>query len=196
MASAVDICNLALSHFGQDASIDAIEPPDGSAEAEHAARFYPIALKELLEEFDWSFARKRSTLAELTNDRDDFAYKLALPSDVVQLRRLLPDGYVDDQNDGAVYQREGTSIYTDSSPATLVYTYALTDTTKFSPLFVVALSWRLASYLDGPIRKDMTGKSQMALRQVSDRIAGQAKASDANADKKRASHTSTAVGAR
>jgi len=196
MTSKVDICNLALSHFGQDASIDAIEPPDGSVEAEQAARFYPIALNELLEEFDWSFARTRATLAELTNDRDDFAYRYALPANFLQLRRLLPEGYSDDQNDSAVYQREGSSVYTDESVATLVYTYLLDDPTKFSPLFVVTLSWRLASYLVGPITKDRSGKSQSALRQVSDRLAGQAKASDGNADKKKASHTSTAAGAR
>ena len=41
MASEVDICNLALSHFGQDTKIDAIDPPDGSAEAEQS---FSIAL--------------------------------------------------------------------------------------------------------------------------------------------------------
>lgn len=192
MASAVDICNLALSHFGQDASIDAIEPPDGSTEAEHAARFYPIALNELLEEFDWSFARKRATLAEVANDRDDVAYRYARPADCLKERRLLPDGYSDDQNDGAVYQREGDYIYSDEALATLVYTRLLTDTTKFSPLFVIALSWRLASYLVGPIVKDPSGRTQMQMRKVGDNIAGQAKASDANSDKKRATYTSTA----
>ena len=33
MATETDISNLALSHFGQDASIDSIDPPDGSVEA-------------------------------------------------------------------------------------------------------------------------------------------------------------------
>jgi hypothetical protein len=196
MASAVDICNLALSHFGQDASIDAISPPDGSAEAEHAARFYPIALNELLQEFDWTFARKRTTLAELENDRTDFAYRFARPADCLIERRLLPDGYADDQNDGVVYQREGDSIYSDEPIVTLVYTRTLTDTTKFSPLFVIALSWRLGSYIVGPVLKDPSGATQMRMRKVGDNVAGQAKASDANADKKRATHTSTAAGAR
>ena len=34
MVSKTDICNLALSHFGQAADISSIDPPDGSAEAE------------------------------------------------------------------------------------------------------------------------------------------------------------------
>ena len=65
MATETDISNLALSHFGQDASIDSIDPPDGSVEAEHAQRFLPIARDEILEAFPWSFAKRRATLAEL-----------------------------------------------------------------------------------------------------------------------------------
>ena len=33
------------------------------------------------------------------------------------------------------------------------YTRRVTDTTKFSPLFVTTLSWLLASFLAGPITK-------------------------------------------
>lgn len=196
MASEVDVCNLALSHIGQAADISAISPPDGSADADHCARFYPIARNELLEEFDWTFARKRATLAELTNDREDFAFRYARPSDCLKERRLLPDGYTDDQNDVGIWQREGDSIYTDDELSVLVYTRLLNDPTKFSPLFVIALSWRVASYIAGPILKDPTGQTAIRLRNVSDAMAGHAKVSDANLDRKRATHTSTAERAR
>lgn len=192
MASEVDICNLALSHFGQAASISSISPPDGSAEAEHCARFYPIARNEMLEDYEWTFARKRALLAELTNDRDDFAYRYALPSDCLKPRRLLPDGYSDDRNDSSVYQWEGDSIYTDEANAVLVYTFLLTDTTKFSPMFVTALSFKLAGFLVGPVVKDPTGRTQLTLGQQAERALGKAKASNANADRKRATHTATA----
>ena len=43
MATEVDICNLALAHLGDDATIASIKPPEGSAQAEKSARFYPIA---------------------------------------------------------------------------------------------------------------------------------------------------------
>lgn len=195
MASAIDICNLALSHFGQDGVISAISPPDGSAEAEHCARFYPIARDELLEMHPWTFASKRATLAELTNDREDFEYRYAVPADCLKPRRLLPDGY-DDEDHGSTFEWEGSSLYADESLATLVYTYKLTDTTKFSPLFVTALSYLLASYVVGPIRKDETGRSQQSLRQMGEALANRAAASNANADRRRASHTSTAKAAR
>jgi hypothetical protein len=196
MASKTDICNLALSHFGQAADISSIDPPDGSAEAEHCARFYPIALAEMLEAHPWTFAAKRDTLAELTNDRDDFAYKYQLPADCVKPRRLLPDGYSSDEDDGAEYQREGSYIYTDEADATLVYTYRLNDTTKFSGLFVTALSLRLASYIAGPIIKDPSGAVQDRLYQRSERKLAEAKVSDANSERSRATHTSTAARAR
>lgn len=196
MASEVDVCNLALSHIGQASDISSISPSDGSADADHCARFYPIARNELLEEFDWTFARKRGTLAELTNDREDFAYRYARPADCLKERRLLPDGYGDDQNDILNWQREGDSVYTDDELSVLVYTRLLTDPTKFSPLFVIALSWRVASYIAGPILKDPTGQTAIRLRNVSDAMAGRAKESDANLDRKRATHTSTAERAR
>ena len=58
MATEVDICNLALAHLGDDATIASLSPPEGSAQAEKAARFYPIARNTLLEMHTWNFASK------------------------------------------------------------------------------------------------------------------------------------------
>ena len=60
MASEVDICNLALSHLGDTATIASLDPPEGSAQAEHCARFYPIARDSLLEMHAWGFATSRA----------------------------------------------------------------------------------------------------------------------------------------
>lgn len=192
MASDVSICNLALSHFGQEANISSINPPDGSVEAGLCEQFYALARNELLEEFDWTFARKRDTLAQVTNDREDFGYKYALPADYLIARRLLADGYADDINDAEVFEIEGQFAYSDAQPVTLVYTKLLTDTTRFSAAFTVALSYRVAAYISGPIVKDPTGALQRSLRMASDNMAERAKKEDANADRKRATHTSTA----
>jgi len=43
VASTVDICNLALGYLGDTATVSSLNPPDGSAQAQHCARFYPIA---------------------------------------------------------------------------------------------------------------------------------------------------------
>jgi hypothetical protein len=196
MASKVDICNLALSHFGQAANISSISPPDGSAEAEHCAQFYPMALAECLEAHAWTFAKKRATLAEVTNDREDFEYKYALPADCAKPRALLPEGYTNSEDDSAVFEREGSYLYTNEANATLVYTFNLTDTTKFSGLFTMALSLKLAAYIVGPITKDPTGRTQALLADRGERKLGEAKASDANSERNRATHRSTAARAR
>ena len=72
MASAVDICNLALGHIGNKAEITAIVPPDGSAEAAQCGKFYPIARDECLSEFDWGFA-KSSSEREIPNIQFHFS---------------------------------------------------------------------------------------------------------------------------
>lgn len=185
MASEVDIVNLALTHFGQRANVSSIDPPEASAEAIHGARFYPIARDELLEEGTWTFATRRLQLTEMTNDREDWAYKYALPNLCIKPRIMLPDGYGDDLVEGVPFQLEGSALYTDAEDAHLVYTFRQTDPTKFTPLFVTALSWRLASYLSGPITKDPTGRIQKALYDRSLVELGKAESSNANASPNR-----------
>lgn len=194
MASQVDIGNLALSHFGQDANISDFD--EQSFEAELCRRFYPIARDELLEEYDWTFARTRAQLALLTNDRTDFLFKYARPANCLKERLLLAYGYTSDIDDNAVYQREGDALYSDAELATLVYTFNLTDTTKFSPMFVTAVSFLLASYIVGPITKDPSGAAGNVLRKKAMQMGGEAVVSNANADSKRVRVVSTAERAR
>lgn len=196
MASTVDICNLAMSHFGQAANISSINPPDGSAEAEHCARFYPVALVEALEFHPWTFAKKHATLAELVNDRDDFAHAYALPADCVKPRRVLPEGYTDDENDGVEFDCEGGKLFTNAANATLVYTFKQVDPTKFSGPFVTGLSLKLAAYVAGPIVKEPSGRMQALLEQRAALKLSEAAASNGNSDRHRAVHRPTARRAR
>ena len=193
MASVANICNLAFSHFGHDANVISIAPPDDSVEAQLCAQFYPIARDEALEEHAWTFATKRATLAPLVSAREDFAYAYALPADCLKPRKVLSEGYASD-SESEVFEVEDQIIYTDvPSTASLVYTYTLTSTGKFSALFTVALSLKLASYLAGPILKDATGRVQALLMQRAVFALGKAKASDSNSDTKRSTRESTAA---
>ena len=74
MASTVDICNLALAHLGDTATVASIDPPEGSAQSEHCARFYPIARDSLLEMHAWNFSMRRINLAQLTNSWPEWQY--------------------------------------------------------------------------------------------------------------------------
>ena len=174
MASEVDICNLALSHLGDDATVASLDPPEGSAQAEHCARFYPIARDSLLEMHAWGFATKRVQLAPLRSGWPEWDYAYAQPSDALNIIAILPSDATDDYSvgnaRGGAYVPQPYScevdgngadvIYTDQADAVLRYSGLVTDPTKFSPLFVMTLSWHLASMLAGPMIKGEAGASE------------------------------------
>ena len=167
MASVVDICKMALGTIGNSAEIESIDPPDGTPEADHCAAFYPIARDEFLETFVWSFATARKYLAEMTANEQantwGFAYQL--PSQMIRPLSVLEPGSTNDTESRAFLLEtlpDGQGvIYTNVEAAVLKYIYRQEDPSKFSPLFTVALSTNLASYLAGPILKDVKAKQQL-----------------------------------
>lgn len=210
MASEVDICNLALGHLGDNATVSSISPPEGSAQAEHCARFYPIARDSLLEMHYWNFSMRRLALAQLVNDWPEWQYTYGLPADVLNIISVLPQDANDDYSsrfyptDTPVFahnyspviaagrytpqpytvevRSDGTQVLmTNAENAVLRYTALVTDTSMFSPLFVVTLSWHLASMLAGPVIKGDAGAAES--KRCSTMMAAylaQAETSDAN----------------
>lgn len=219
MPSQVDICNLALSHIGDSATVSSIDPPEGSAQAEHCARFYSPALASLLEMHPWSFATLRTSLASVANPSSTYAYAYALPSDAVNLLAILAPDAKDDFSSPAqtvanVYDNPysrtiigggytpvdyttetngGQEILLTNQPsAVLRYTRMVTDTTKFPPLFTRTLSWLLAADLAGPVLKGSAGAAAAKVCiQTSDYWLAKAKDSDAS---QRQSHPRQQVG--
>jgi hypothetical protein len=159
MTSAVDICNMALSAIGERANIVGISPPDGSVNADHCARFYPQALREVVEAADWGFATKRAALAPVANTIASYEFSYALPADHVATSRVLqPDS--PDEHPGHPYLTEGGLLYCDVEQAVLRYRY-VPSVSAFSAHFVTAVSYRLAALLAGPITK--SAKTSMAM---------------------------------
>ena len=161
MASDVEIANLALAHLGDKATVASLDPPEGSAQAEHCARFYPIARDTLLEMHAWKFCTRRATLAQLDVDTFDWQFAYAEPSGALKILAVLQSAD-SSGNDGHPFETEGDAdgralIRTDVEDAVVRYIARVTDTTKFSPLFVDALAWLLASYLAGPVIKGDQG---------------------------------------
>ena len=186
MASQVDICNLALSRLGDEATVSSIDPPEGSVQASHAAKFYPIARDTLLESHTWGFATRRTTLATLSiTNPSTWKYAYATPSDAVNYIAILdPLAFKDTDVQPFVLESLITGdqvIYTDQVDAVLRYTALVTDTTKFSPLFVDSLSWLLASYMAGPLLKGEGGRTaSIAAYKMYVEVSGNSMASDAN----------------
>lgn len=190
MASEVDICNLSLGYLGDDATVSSLDPPEGSAQADHCAKFYPIARDSLLEMHEWGFATRRIALADLGSDWPQWAYAYAKPNDALKCLAVL-DPEADDDLDPKPYlleaQDDGSGlIYTNQENAVLRYTTRVTDTTRFSPLFVETLSWLLASKLGGPVLKGETGAAaSRAAYKMFNTLIGQASVSDSNQQHKR-----------
>lgn len=199
MASVVDICNLALGHFGDGAAVSSIAPPDGSAQANHCARFYPIARDALLEMRAWDFATRRVPLAVTAGTpAGSWAYEYAMPTSCACLRAVLADGQADDTATQSFIVETSDSgskvILSNTENAIARYTAIVTDPTKFSPLFVTTLSYLLASYVAGPITKDRGVVDAMYKRFLIE--LGAAATSNANAQHNPPTHTPAWLSAR
>jgi len=203
MASEIDICNLALGHLGDEANVQSIDPPDGTAQAQHCARFYAIARDATLEMHNWGFASRREDLAQLaTPTTNAWKYQYQKPVDAVKMICVLPkdiaylEGQGDDDNKYP-FVIEEDRILTNVPDAKARYVARITDPTRFSPLFVVTFSYKLAGFLAGPIIKGTAGMSvakQMA-NEAKEQLA-HASAADANTGIYKADHVPSWASAR
>jgi hypothetical protein len=205
--SEVDICNLALANLGDDATVASLDPPEGSAQADHCARFYPMARDLVLDAHRWSFATRRVSLALLSmTPPSAWLYAYALPGDALNLISVLAPDAMDDNSvcvptfsgygcapayvPGTYTPQpfvteiaaDGTSVlYTNQPNAVLRYAAQVTDPSKFPPTVVQGIAMRLSSMLAGPVLKGADGIKAAALwGDRADAWLKQAKESDAN----------------
>lgn len=202
MATEIDICNLALSRLGDSATVASIDPPEGSPQATHCAQFYPLARDTILDRHSWSFATTRAALAKLsTTPTSGWLYAYARPSNAVSIVSLFETGASDDFAPQA-YETEslpdGTEvIYSNTDSAICRYKVQVTDPSKFSPLFVEALSWLLASHLAGPVLKgDKGAAATVKCYQMFEAQLGLAKNADSAQRKVQPTHNVPWVAAR
>lgn len=155
MASAVDICNLALARLGDSATVASIDPPEGSAQSEHCARFYPLARREIFEAHNWSFLIRREKLARLDQETFGWAYVYAAPArliHIVSISTVFDRGYENTHQFLLERDERGQNvIYTDCPDAVIRYTRDTNDTEGFTPTFIDAFVYLLASHLAGPL---------------------------------------------
>lgn len=192
MASVVSICNLALSHIGKN-NINALTEP--TAEARACQQFYAHSRDTLLQVYPWRFAGKTASLAEITNDKPgQWGYAYKRPQDCLKVRWVRPqysllDGAKTRQEELAYpHDAEGSNIYSNLSPAFLRYTFRLEDHTRFSPMFIEALSWHLATRISMPLTRDP--KIRADCYQTAQAMQSNAEALDANEVRETSDHES------
>lgn len=171
--SPIGIANMALSHIGAKSTIESFT--EKSSEAEQSNIWYDYSRLQVLEAYDWNFARKRvtislhgDTISETVSDplAGVWAYRYQYPDDCVAARKI--------QNANAPPQDatpfevetslngEQKTILTNLQDAVLVYTWDLTNTDMFSPLFVIAISHLLAHH----IAFSITGKRSIKISEL------------------------------
>ncbi len=158
MPSTVDICNLALLHIGASATIASLT--EDSAEARACARIFDMARDSTLRDHSWNFAAKYLSLAQTGNAPQEWHYRFRYPSDCLKALRISSGHRQGEQVKFKVIGEnnlEGRSILCDVNPAILEYTARVTNTESFDPLFVEALSLRIASL----VAFSLTGKSRL-----------------------------------
>lgn len=201
MSSEIDICNLALSHLGDDAAVVSIDPPEGSAQAENCARFYPMARDMLLESHAWAHATRTENLTPAANTSADWQFAHVLPNDCLRPLRLTPSSMMDRESrfefDTETDASGNLILLSNVEDAKLKFIYRATNTDKFPPLAVMAISYLLASMLAGPIIKGDAG-AQMSRAMYASYLEARSRAvlSDANKSETEFNHAPSWIEAR
>jgi hypothetical protein len=150
-ASEAEVCNLALLLVGQTQFIDDLSDP--TPEGEACDQVWERCRDAALEAYAWKFAKRRVTLNAITDgERGVWAYAYPVPTDCLKVlwiwdgtenpseEEKIPFDLEDDATNGRV-------LLTNQPDAELIYIRKVTETGKFSPLFVEALAAKIAVYL-------------------------------------------------
>ena len=136
--SEVAICNLALAEIGRGVQITSL---DEASQAARACRLrYAYARDAVLRAYDWNFAARRAQLAKnAVAPAFEYANAFDLPPDCLLVRGVF----------GGETERwvvEGRQILCDlADPIAIKYTALVVEPARFDPLFLDALSARIAS---------------------------------------------------
>lgn len=194
MSTEVGIYNLALSNIGAKANVASLD--EASVERQKCAQFYATCLRKVLAAHAWSFATRRETLAEATNDTEAWDYKYALPNLYIHALAVLESDSLD-WDDSYAYDVEGSYLYTNVDAADLRFVYYEDNPGRFPAWFEEALACLLASRIAGPIIKGAMGRQERNDQYKAYLVAlGQAKELDSNQSKKSAVFMPSGIAAR
>ena len=201
MATSVDICNLALSILGDSGTVTSVNPPDGSDQSGHCARWYPVALRRILESNAWSFATKRIKLTKLNNvDIAGYGYKwaYALPSQLLRPLKIEPEDFLFGGASpdrcpalgrfelGLIENDTHRVLFCDIDNPVLTYVSYVDNANLFPGYFIDALMLLLASYLYGPVkRSDSTSQTVVGIMKQYETALSKAKTEDAQTSMRR-----------
>lgn len=156
-ASKTEICNISLGHVGMGVEVADVDT-ERSAEARACRRFYDTALRATLRDFNWPFAVTFADLSLIEEEpNDDWGYSYGLPVDCMKIIKILSGVRNQTRNQKVPYELSHgdsyTQILTDQEDAVLKYVKYTDNTARYTHDFVLAFSWRLASYIAPKLTK-------------------------------------------
>lgn len=152
--SEVAICNYALALLGETPIISL---DDDSKPAALCKAMYPIVRDASLEAHNWTFATKWYDLPMVPEPAlGEYRNRFPLPAEY--LRTIFVGS---DATHPARHQIEGGDVVTNDQRCLVQMVVQVTDTFKFTPMFVHALAAYLAAELAVPIASSASLQQQM-----------------------------------
>ena len=147
MSTKIEIYNGALGKIGVERMTGLT---DESKQRYSLDDQYEAALYATFKSYGWRFATKRAQLAlDSTDPVFGFENRFALPSDYIRTLEVW-NGYGND----IVWEEEAGFILTDEDTFYIKYTFKETNEGKYTPLFVEALQYQLASLVAIPLKNN------------------------------------------
>lgn len=174
----VEICNLALIHIRGNRISSLTEDTE---EARVCSLIYANSRDSVLRAHPWGFAERREYLALLSNTPIGYDYAYQYPAGCLLAREIynsVPGSEPISFRIEAQPSLQSIQICTDQESATLVYTAKVTLPNMFDPIFIDALSYKLAAELAMGIPGDAKLAGDML--QAYGEFFKQAKTADAN----------------
>ena len=151
--SDVSICSNALGYLGAQPITSLTDDP--SERAKICNRVYATTRNALLQEHPWNFATFRLSLNPLVETPEwGYSTQFQLPVGLLQILDTSPADLD--------YRIEGDRLLCDESSVKIKYVKEITDPLVYSPHFVTALEFKLASVLAIPITGDVAKAQAMA----------------------------------
>jgi hypothetical protein len=156
MAGKLEICNKAAS-FVSEKRITSLD--DGTKLANLLKSNYDLAVEEVLEDADWTFAVERKILTPEASTPDwEFDYQFILPANCI---RVISASDSTTPNKDFVWQKESRKIVADASKVYIRYVAKITNPQHFSPGFVSSVAARLAHIIAVPMTGSRTLKADL-----------------------------------
>lgn len=142
MANKTSICSDAALFLGSSPISDLEE---NTTQAMIFSNLFDDVVNDLLRVYPWSFALKRVRLSPLTSGPAfGFKYEFNVPSDLIRLMAVYPK---------IPFKLESNKILADINSISVLYVFKNENIDAWSPDFIMAVKYQLASQAAYPITK-------------------------------------------